>query len=131
MAAIYSNGGNWWNTFSFNFTKKDALSSVYKISLGETLQSFNSFFKVTAANGHRGLSILVSVLWIVISVFTIPPMIAWLIPSSQQINIDVGKLLLNAVLTILLPMVVSYALYPKIFYKEYRVSEKVEFSIQI
>jgi hypothetical protein len=33
MAAIYSNGGNRWNIFGFNFTKKDALSSVYKISM--------------------------------------------------------------------------------------------------
>ena len=29
MAAIYSNGGNRWNIFGFNFTKRDALSSVY------------------------------------------------------------------------------------------------------
>ena len=40
MAAIYSNGGggggggNRWNILGFNFTKGDALSSVYKISLG-------------------------------------------------------------------------------------------------
>ena len=34
MAAIYSNGGNRWNTLGFNFTKRDALSSVYKISMG-------------------------------------------------------------------------------------------------
>jgi hypothetical protein len=33
MAAIYSNGGNRWNILGFNFTKRDALSSVYKISL--------------------------------------------------------------------------------------------------
>jgi hypothetical protein len=38
MAAIYSNGGNRWNTLgfnftSFNFTKRDALSSLYKISM--------------------------------------------------------------------------------------------------
>jgi hypothetical protein len=33
MAAIYSNGGNHWNILGFNFTKKDALSSVYKISM--------------------------------------------------------------------------------------------------
>jgi hypothetical protein len=33
MAAIYSNGGNRWNIFGFNFTKRDALSSVYKISM--------------------------------------------------------------------------------------------------
>jgi hypothetical protein len=36
MAAIYSNGGNRWNTLGFNFTKRDALSSVYKISMGKS-----------------------------------------------------------------------------------------------
>ena len=34
MAAIYSNWGNRWNILGFNFTKRDALSSVYKISMG-------------------------------------------------------------------------------------------------
>ena len=33
MAAIYSNGVNRWNILGFNFTKRDALSSVYKISI--------------------------------------------------------------------------------------------------
>jgi hypothetical protein len=33
MAAIYSNGGNRWNILGFNFTKRDSLSSVYKISM--------------------------------------------------------------------------------------------------
>jgi hypothetical protein len=33
MAAIYSNGGKRWNILGFNFTKRDALSSVYKISM--------------------------------------------------------------------------------------------------
>jgi hypothetical protein len=33
MAAIYSNGGNHWNILGFNFTKRDALSSVYNISM--------------------------------------------------------------------------------------------------
>ena len=33
MAANYSNGGNHWNILGFNFTKRDALSSVYKISM--------------------------------------------------------------------------------------------------
>ena len=36
MAAIYSNGGNRWNILGFNFTKRDALSSVYKISMTTT-----------------------------------------------------------------------------------------------
>ena len=39
MAAIYSNGGNRWNILGFNFTKRDALSSVYKISMVRTSQS--------------------------------------------------------------------------------------------
>ena len=37
MAAIYSNGGNRWNILGFNYTKRDALSSVYKISIPKTL----------------------------------------------------------------------------------------------
>ena len=28
MAAIYSNGGNRWNILGFNFTERDALSSI-------------------------------------------------------------------------------------------------------
>jgi hypothetical protein len=43
MAAIYSNGGNRWNILGFNFTKRDALSSVYKISMG--LPGFNRHIK--------------------------------------------------------------------------------------
>jgi hypothetical protein len=38
MAAIYSNGDNRWNILGFNFTKRDALSSVYKISMAETMR---------------------------------------------------------------------------------------------
>jgi hypothetical protein len=37
MAAIYSDGGYRWNILDFNFTKRDALSSVYKISMAGTL----------------------------------------------------------------------------------------------
>jgi hypothetical protein len=37
MAAIYSNGGNRWNILGFNSTKRDALSSVYKISMVHTV----------------------------------------------------------------------------------------------
>ena len=33
QADIYSNGGNRWNILGFNFTKSDALSSVYMISM--------------------------------------------------------------------------------------------------
>jgi hypothetical protein len=51
MAAIYSNGGNRWNILGFNFTKRDALSSVYKISMVPQLpprssRSFSEFFAI-------------------------------------------------------------------------------------
>jgi hypothetical protein len=42
MAAIYSNGGNRWNILGFNFTKRDALSGVYKISMTRILAYFFS-----------------------------------------------------------------------------------------
>jgi hypothetical protein len=32
MTAIYSNGGNRWNILGFNFTKRDALSSVSNLT---------------------------------------------------------------------------------------------------
>jgi hypothetical protein len=38
MAAIYSNGSNHWNILGFNFTKRDALSSLYKISMVHACQ---------------------------------------------------------------------------------------------
>jgi hypothetical protein len=39
---FYSNGGNRWNILGFNFTKRDALSSVYKIYMEPILQKANS-----------------------------------------------------------------------------------------
>jgi hypothetical protein len=39
MAAIYSNGGNRWKILGFNFSERDALSSLYKISMDRTLPS--------------------------------------------------------------------------------------------
>ena len=41
MAAIYSNGGNRWNILGFNFSKRDALSSLYKISMVELERIFS------------------------------------------------------------------------------------------
>ena len=58
MAAIYSNGGNRWNILGFNFTKRDALSSVYKISMINPLLltsvagSISNIEPDTQANGH-------------------------------------------------------------------------------
>ena len=45
MAAIYSNGGSRWNILGFNLTKRDALSSVYKISMArwQRGKEFKSF----------------------------------------------------------------------------------------
>ena len=46
MAAIYSNGGNRWNILGFNFTKRDALSSVYKISMVSSCFLFSDSAKM-------------------------------------------------------------------------------------
>lgn len=43
----------------------------------------------------------------VIAVFTIPPMLAWLLTDVQDLNISVGEVLLNTVLRVLLPLIVS------------------------
>jgi hypothetical protein len=45
MAAIYSNGGNHWNILGFNFTKRDALSSVYKIQIYSMVATLITMFK--------------------------------------------------------------------------------------
>ena len=47
MAAIYSNGGNRWNILGFNFNKRDALSSVYKISMNSLHECNQRCFEVT------------------------------------------------------------------------------------
>ena len=44
MAAIYSNGSNRWNILGFNFNKRDALSSVYKISTSQRWRKLNSYW---------------------------------------------------------------------------------------
>jgi hypothetical protein len=53
MAAIYSNGGNRWNILGFNFTKGDALSSAYKISMGSSDTNHGSFLYNTHYNGPQ------------------------------------------------------------------------------
>ena len=47
MAAIYSNGGNRWNILGFNFTKRDALSGVYKISMALSQNNHYFLLKLT------------------------------------------------------------------------------------
>jgi hypothetical protein len=47
MAAIYSNGGNRWNILGFNFTKRDALSSVYKKSMSLAKKKFYKIISAT------------------------------------------------------------------------------------
>jgi hypothetical protein len=49
MAAIYSNGGNRWNILGFGFTKRDALSSVYKISMVYTSHITNLIIPTIAS----------------------------------------------------------------------------------
>ena len=50
MAAIYSNGGNRWNILGFNFTKRDALSSLYKISMIVTQEKLRLNFHSLSAS---------------------------------------------------------------------------------
>ena len=64
MAAIYSNGGNRWNILGFNFTKRDALSSVYKISMKVTSKyNFrnNKHFNIPKYRTHRFRDIFINI----------------------------------------------------------------------
>ena len=45
MAAIYSNGGNRSSILGFNFTKRDALSSLYKIPMPTVPVGSVAFFR--------------------------------------------------------------------------------------
>jgi hypothetical protein len=53
MAAIYSNGGNRWDILGFNFTKRDALSSVYKISMAVIEKSVTILVLTTKLKNHN------------------------------------------------------------------------------
>jgi hypothetical protein len=65
MAAIYSNGGNRWNILGFNFTKRDALSSLYKISMDALKRDRKKFTRYTN-NAHHWFVILLRQLWLVV-----------------------------------------------------------------
>ncbi|CAB4017665.1 Hypothetical predicted protein [Paramuricea clavata] len=69
-----------------------------------------SLILVTAANGHRGLSILLSILCVIISVFIIPPMLAWSVPTLQHVRLNVGQVLLDIMIRILLPLMIGRCL---------------------
>jgi hypothetical protein len=56
MAAIYSNGGNRWNILGFNFTKRDALSSLYKISMRKTLWQESNVHEIENAHAISTLN---------------------------------------------------------------------------
>ena len=53
MAAIYSNGGFRWDILGISFTKRDALSSVYKISMGQIAWVTESTVSGRHSKGHR------------------------------------------------------------------------------
>jgi hypothetical protein len=60
MATIYSNGGNRWNILGFNFTKGDALSSVYNISMDPPLKTVRYPGAISRlADGGRSVRMLV------------------------------------------------------------------------
>jgi hypothetical protein len=62
MAAIYSNGGNRWKILGFNFTKKDALSSVYKISMVSTPSPANASTPSQIRTGENHILLVLSIL---------------------------------------------------------------------
>jgi hypothetical protein len=58
MAAIYSNGGNRWNILGFNFTKRDALSSLYKISMPSHI-----YLSLAYASVYQQIMVISSIRW--------------------------------------------------------------------
>ena len=106
---------NWKNSSNFSSEEIPILGpEEFRLALQIYLMCPNApaatLILVTQANGHRGLTILISVLCTILSVFTVPPMLAWLVPTLQNVHINVGKVLLNTVLRVLLPLLIGRGL---------------------
>ena len=68
--------------------------------------SFFSLKQQTAqAGGAVALSVLLTVFYNLAAVFTVPPLVAWII-NFENVRLDPVKLLIKLVLTVLLPLLV-------------------------
>ena len=65
------------------------------------------YFRYHCRLQQQMVSILIALLSVIISVFIIPPMLTWFIPTLPHVHLDVGQVSLNIVLRVLLPLVVS------------------------
>ena len=65
------------------------------------------FFQQTAqAGGAVALSVMLTVVCNLAAVFTVPPLVSWII-AFENVKLDPVKLLVKLVLTVLLPLLVS------------------------
>ena len=73
---------------------------------GYLLFHFFSLKQQTAqAGGAVALSVLLTVFYNLAAVFTVPPLVAWII-NFENVRLDPVKLLIKLVLTVLLPLLV-------------------------
>eukprot|EP00794_Sanderia_malayensis_P018973 gene18973-20880_t len=73
---------------------------------------------VNQLGGNYALAVLLTVVTNVVGIFTVPPMMSWLLSSSTEVKLDVVGMLTKMLLTLLLPLLVGKALqYIKKFYE--------------
>ena len=62
--------------------------------------------RMSQAGGNNTLALLMVLVTNVASVFTIPPLLSWLGDLGTDIHLNLEKIILNLVLTILVPLIV-------------------------
>jgi hypothetical protein len=101
MAAIYSNGGNRWNILGFNFTKRDALSSLYKISMDLShaktafclTKPYIDVFLGSRIHAHEQISLVQQLTWPALDQSFLARKNCQLLPSThEQIKLVKGNL---------------------------------------
>ena len=74
------------------------------------LNAFNQFLlhQVNQLGGNYALAVLLTVVCNVVGIFTVPPLLSWLLASKTEVSLDIVGMLVKMLLTLLLPLLVSF-----------------------
>ena len=56
--------------------------------------------------GNYALAVLLTVVCNVVGIFTVPPLLSWLLASKTEVKLDIVGMLVKMLLTLLLPLLV-------------------------
>lgn len=62
--------------------------------------------QVNQLGGNYALAVLLTVVCNVIGIFTVPPLMSWLLASETKVKLDIVNMLIKMLLTLLLPLLV-------------------------